>query len=97
MIKEKDLALTRKFTTNGKDVWEMVSYTFNPSCVLENIESGETVEFTVGCLMSKKFNAVIENEEKIPFIAKAVVIFCLIAFVYFIVLGIILFTRLKGQ
>ena len=56
---EEDFGLTNKFTTNGKDVWELVSCCFEPSCELRNIKIGETVEFATTSLMAKDFEAIV--------------------------------------
>ena len=52
---EKDFILTKKFTTNGRDVWELVSCFLEPSCELKNTKTGESVEFAVTSLVAETF------------------------------------------
>ncbi len=43
------------FTTDGKDVWELVSFCEVPTATLKNLRTGETTGGGVGCLNLSKF------------------------------------------
>ena len=53
-----DLDLDNLFTTDGKDVWRMVSFCTEPTCRLVNIENKEERHFGIGGIESARFHRI---------------------------------------
>jgi len=43
------------FTTDGHDVWRVVSFCHHPTITLKNIETGKEIGGAVGCLNVRNF------------------------------------------
>jgi len=46
------------FTTDGKDVWKLVSCCMTPSCTLENLQTGAKETFGMGGLTAGTFHRI---------------------------------------
>jgi len=51
----KDIEVGAFFTTNGKDIWKLVSYFVGPSCKLKNVETGKEEHFGIEGFTAKQF------------------------------------------
>lgn len=51
------------FTTDGHDVWQVVSYCGLPTITLLNMETGEQTRGGVGCLLLKDFIPLVPEEK----------------------------------
>lgn len=43
------------FTTNGKDIWQMISACKEPTAMLRNLQTGEEIDGAIGCLNFQDF------------------------------------------
>ena len=59
---QRDLEGDGLYTTNGKDVWKMVSYFLVPSCTLKNLETGQEQTFGMGALTAESFKKLVPQE-----------------------------------
>lgn len=46
------------FTTNGEDVWELMSFALQPSCLMKNLKTGAEEGFAMGGLTAQKFHKI---------------------------------------
>lgn len=54
------------FTTNGRDVWRVVSYAAEPTAVLQNLETGENAQGVVCSPLMSDFVRLTPTEELRP-------------------------------
>ncbi|MCK5610219.1 hypothetical protein KAR91_50570 [Candidatus Pacearchaeota archaeon] len=53
-----DLGPNTFFTTTGKDVWKMLEYCHEPTCILENLETKKREHFGMGGITAQSFQRV---------------------------------------
>lgn len=51
------------YTTNGEDIWRLISYCREPTATMENIRTEERVGGAVGCLNLKPFIKLVPEKE----------------------------------
>jgi len=51
------------YTTNGEDVWQLVSYCASPTAIMLNIRTGDRVGGGIGCLNLQPFIKLIPEKE----------------------------------
>ena len=55
--------VSKYYTTNGKDIWQLIIYCEYPTATMKNLETGERVGGAVGCLNLKPFVKLIPERE----------------------------------
>ena len=50
------------FTTDGRDAWRLISYSDQPTAVMENLETKERTSGVVGCLNLQPFKRLVEEK-----------------------------------
>jgi len=55
-----DLEANAFFTTNGKDIWQLLYFCHYPTCTLKNLTSknGEEEDFGMGGLTAQRFHRI---------------------------------------
>ena len=53
-----DLGANAFFTTDGTDVWKVRSFCMQPTCILENLETGKSEDFGMGGLIAQSFHKI---------------------------------------
>jgi len=43
------------YTTNGKDIWQLICFSSEPTATMLNIKTGEKISGTIGCPNLKPF------------------------------------------
>ena len=51
------------YTTDGEDIWQLITYCPEPTATMENIRTKERVGGAVGCLNLKPFVKLIPEQE----------------------------------
>lgn len=51
------------YTTNGEDVWQLISYCREPTATMKNLRTEERVGGAVGCLNLKPFIKLVPEKE----------------------------------
>ena len=62
MIRDES-SLNHFFTRDGKEIWRMIAYCPQPTVVLENIVTGERVQWGVGSSILSKYIELVPERE----------------------------------
>lgn len=60
-MKKEDVG--KFYTTDGKDIWRLISYCEYPTATMENVETKERINGAVGCLNLKPFKRLVVATE----------------------------------
>jgi len=60
-MNEKDIG--KYYTTNGEDIWQLISYCREPTATMVDIRTGERIGGAVGCLNLQPFIKLIPEKE----------------------------------
>ena len=53
-----DFELGEFFTTDGKDIWELIAYCKSPSCTMKNLKTGDKESFGINGFTAGTFHKI---------------------------------------